>query len=91
MKPHGYGGKILRVNLTSGKLVEEPTEKYAKEFNKNLKMEPERAAQIILNGILGKKEKVIIGNDARKAIFAYRYLPFIFKKIARQTMQKFKN
>ena len=32
MKPHGYGGKILRVDLTSGKLVEEPTEKYAKEW-----------------------------------------------------------
>ncbi len=32
MKPHGYGGKILRVNLTTGELVEEPTEKYAREW-----------------------------------------------------------
>jgi aldehyde:ferredoxin oxidoreductase len=32
MKPHGYGGKILRVNLTDGKLAEEPTEKYTKEW-----------------------------------------------------------
>ncbi len=28
MKPHGYGGRILRVDLTTGKLHEEPTEKY---------------------------------------------------------------
>ena len=32
VKPHGYGGKILRVDLTTGKLIEEPTEKYAKEW-----------------------------------------------------------
>ena len=83
------GGVKTGVTLNALKAEKEP--EYAKEFNKNLKMEPERAAQIILDGILGKKEKVIIGNDARKAIFAYRYLPFVFKKIARQTMQKFKN
>ena len=28
MKPHGYGGRVLRVNLTSGKLDEEPITKY---------------------------------------------------------------
>jgi aldehyde:ferredoxin oxidoreductase len=28
MKPHGYGGKVLRVDLTSGILYEELTEKY---------------------------------------------------------------
>ena len=82
------GGVKTGVTLNALKAEKEP--EYAKEFNKNLKMEPERAAQIILDGILGKKEKVIIGNDARKAIFAYRYFPYVFKKIARQTMLKFK-
>ena len=24
MKPHGYGGKVLRVDLTTGTMVEEP-------------------------------------------------------------------
>ncbi|MCB2172115.1 aldehyde ferredoxin oxidoreductase, partial [archaeon] len=28
MKHHGYGGKVLRLDLTEGKLVEEPIEKY---------------------------------------------------------------
>lgn len=28
MKPHGYGGKVLRVDLTSGKLREDPLENY---------------------------------------------------------------
>ncbi len=32
MKPHGYGGKVLRIDLTAGTLVEEPTEKYAKDW-----------------------------------------------------------
>ena len=32
MKPHGYGGKILRVDLAEGKLCEEPTEKYVKDW-----------------------------------------------------------
>ena len=32
MKPHGYGGKVLRVDLTTGTMVEEPTEKYAKDW-----------------------------------------------------------
>jgi short-subunit dehydrogenase len=83
------GGVKTGVTLNALKAEKEP--EYAKEFNKKLKMEPERAAQIIIEGILAKKEKVIIGDDARKAIFAYRYLPFAFKKIARQTMQKFKS
>ena len=83
------GGVKTGVTLNALKAEKEP--EYTKEFNKNLKMEPERAAQIILEGILNKKEKVIIGNDAKKAIFAHRYLPFILKKIARKTMLKFKS
>ena len=83
------GGVKTGVTLNAHKAEKEP--EYAKEFDKNLKMEPEKAAQIIINGILAKKEKVIVGNDAKSAIFAYRYFPFIFKSIARKTMQKFKN
>jgi len=83
------GGVKTGVTLNALKAEKEP--EYAKEFDKNLKMLPDRAAQIILDGILRDKEKVIIGNDARKAIFAHRYLPFVLKKIARQTMRKFKS
>ena len=32
MKPHGYGGKVLRVDLTTDTMVEEPTEKYAVDW-----------------------------------------------------------
>ena len=32
MKPHGYGGSILRVDLTSEKIATEPVEKYAGRF-----------------------------------------------------------
>ena len=83
------GGVKTGVTLNALKAEKEP--EYSKEFDKNLKMLPERAAQIILDGILGKKKKIIIGNDARKAIFAHKYLPFILKRMARQTMRKFKS
>jgi short-subunit dehydrogenase len=83
------GGVKTGVTINALKAEKEP--EYTKEFNKNLKMEPEKAAQIILGGILKGKEKVIIGNDAKKAILAYRYFPFILKKLARKTMLKFKS
>lgn len=82
------GGVKTGVTLNAFKAEKEP--EYAKEFNKNLKMEPDTAAQIIIDGILAKEEKIIIGNDAKKAIFAYKYLTFAFKSVARKTMQKFK-
>ena len=82
------GGVKTGVTLNAFKAEKEPD--YAKEFDKNLKMEPDTAAQIIIDGILAKKEKVIVGKDAKKAIFAYRYLPSVFKNIGRKTMQRFK-
>jgi len=54
-------------------------------------VKPEKAAEIIVSGILKNKGNVIVGNDAKKAIFAYKYLPFLVKKIARQTMKEFKS
>lgn len=82
------GGVKTGVTMNALKAEREP--EYAKAFEKNLKMPPEKAAQLIINGILNKKERVIIGNDARKAIFAHRYLPFLLRKIARKTMWEFK-
>lgn len=84
-----YPGGV-KTGVTKNALKAENSPEYAKEFEKKLKMAPEKAAQLILDGILNKKEKVIIGNDAKKAVFVYKYLPFILKKIARKTMQRFK-
>jgi len=83
------GGVKTGVTLNALKAEREP--EYTMDFNKNLKMEPEKAAQIILAGILKGKEKIIVGSDAKKAIFAHRHLPFILKNLARKTMLKFKN
>ena len=32
MKPHGYAGRILRVDLTEGKITEEPTMRYGESY-----------------------------------------------------------
>jgi hypothetical protein len=39
---------------------------------------------------LRKKKKLIVGGDARMAIFAQRNLPFLLRNMARKTMKKFK-
>ena len=83
------GGVKTGVTLNARKAELEP--EYAKEFDKKLKMAPEKAAQLILNGIRKKKKKLIIGNDARLAIFAQRYLPFLVRNVARKTMKEFKS
>lgn len=83
------GGVKTGVTLNAHKAEKEP--EYAKEFDKKLKMDPQKAAQIILDAILDKKETVVIGNDAKAAIFSHRYFPYLLNKIAQKTMQKFKN
>lgn len=82
------GGVKTKITLNALKAEKEPD--YAKEFDKKLKMPPDRAAQIILYAILNRKKKVIIGKDARLAIFVNKYLPFLYKKVAQDTMRKFK-
>jgi butyryl-CoA dehydrogenase len=82
------GGVKTGVTLKAHKADKEP--EYAQEFNKLLKMEPAKAAELIIKGLLKRKDKVIVGGDAKMAIFAQRNLPFLLRNMARKTMRKFK-
>ncbi|MCF8465098.1 MAG: SDR family NAD(P)-dependent oxidoreductase [Flavobacteriales bacterium] len=84
-----YPGGV-KTSITAKALKAETEPRYTKTFEKLLVMPPEEAAQIIANGILQSKENIIVGKDAKKAIFAYRWLPSILNKMALKTMREFK-
>ncbi len=52
-----------------------------KQFQKLLKMPPERAAEIILNGIKKKKTRVLVGRDATSFDRIARWFPNFYSKI----------
>ncbi|MGL1887472.1 MAG: SDR family oxidoreductase [Reichenbachiella sp.] len=82
------GGVKTGITLNALKAEKEP--EYTKAFDQNLVMAPEKAAQLIVDAIIRRKENLVIGSDAKKAIFAHRFFPFILKNIANKTMKKFK-
>lgn len=83
------GGVKTSITTLARKADMEP--EYAQTFDKLLVMPPEEAAQIIADGILKAKEDVIVGSDAKKAIFAYRWFPSALTNMARKTMREFKS
>lgn len=85
-----YPGGVKTTITTKARKAEMEPE-YAQTFDKLLVMPPAEAAQILADGILQSKEDVIIGKDAKKAIFAYRWFPSALTKMARKTMREFKN
>jgi short-subunit dehydrogenase len=85
-----YPGGV-KTGITAKALKAENEPRYTKTFEKLLVMPPEEAAQIMAHGILNSKEDIIVGKDAKKAIFAYRWIPFMLNKIALKTMREFKN
>ena len=84
-----YPGGV-KTGITAKALKAEKEPRYTKTFEKLLVMPPEEAAAIILDGIVKSKEDIIVGKDAKKAIFAYRWIPSVLNKMALKTMREFK-
>lgn len=85
-----YPGGV-KTGITAKALKAELEPRYTKTFEQLLVMPPEKAAEIIVSGIQQGKEDIIVGNDAKKAIFAYRWIPSVLNKMALKTMREFKN
>lgn len=85
-----YPGGV-KTGITAKALKAEKQPLYTKTFEQLLVMPPEEAAQLIADGILSSKENVIVGKDAKKAIFAYRWIPSLLNKMALKTMREFKS
>lgn len=85
-----YPGGV-KTAITTGARKAEMEPEYAQTFEKLLVLPPEEAAQIIADGIRKSKEDVIVGKDAMKAIFAYRWFPSVLNKMALKTMRQFKS
>ena len=84
-----YPGGV-KTGITAKALKADKEPEYTRTFEKLLVMPPEEAAEIIAQGILDAKENIIVGKDAKKAIFAYRWIPSLLNKMALKTMRQFK-
>jgi butyryl-CoA dehydrogenase len=59
-----------------------------REFAKVAGTSPEKAAQIILSGIAKKKQRILIGNDARMIDIATRLFPVAYSSMAAKRSKK---
>jgi short-subunit dehydrogenase len=57
-----------------------------KKFDKNAKITPEKAAEIIIDGILKKKHRVIIGKIAHLFDFIQRIFPAGYQKVTKKVI-----
>ena len=56
-------------------------EKALQRFEESLKITPEEAARMIVQGIRDKSPRVLIGKDARKIDFLARFKPNTYDKV----------
>jgi NADP-dependent 3-hydroxy acid dehydrogenase YdfG len=57
-------------------------------FNKQLKTSPQKAAEVIVNGMLHKKHRILIGPDARIMDYLARLFPVAYTKILLKFLNK---
>ena len=93
--PGGVATSIATSARVSAAVAPQDVELSRKQAQKLLRMPPEKAAQIIVNGIERNKPRVLVGNDARilawlERLFPVNYwrlLPMLAKPPAPQTNQ----
>lgn len=73
--PGGVATSIATSARVPRHIDQETAQRRARAFAKLLRMPPARAAAIILAGIAREKPRIIVGSDARLAIFIERLLP----------------
>lgn len=57
-------------------------------FNKQLKTSPQRAAEVIVKGMLNKKHRILIGADAKALDYLARLFPVAYTKILIKLLKK---
>ena len=79
--PGGVATSIAASARTSG--VVDPAEeaKHRERFKKLLKLPPEEAGEIIVNGIAKRRDRVLVGSDAKLASFIERIAPVNYWKL----------
>lgn len=87
--PGGIKTNIMRSAKPKGPgLTEAMHEKATATFDKVAMTTPEKAAQLILNAVKKKKQRLVIGNDGRTIDLITRFLPVAYTKIFKQKMDK---
>jgi short-subunit dehydrogenase len=72
--PGGVSTGIAR-NALGAEIGNAERERHVVQMEKKLRMPPQRAAEIIVNGIEKRKARVLVGNDARILSWLERLMP----------------
>jgi NAD(P)-dependent dehydrogenase (short-subunit alcohol dehydrogenase family) len=86
--PGGIKTNIARGSRLTLNITKEEFETQTKEFEKTFINTPEFAAKTILRGILKKKSRILIGNDAIMIDFFTRFLANSYHKVLRKFLPK---
>ena len=71
--PGGVNTRIVKNAILSGDPAE--AEARAAEFRKNLKLAPDKAAEIILRGVEQRRARILVGSDAKFIDLIQRLMP----------------
>jgi len=74
--PGGINTNIVDNSRTADAgYTEEEIQQQKETYKKSLVMPPEQAGEIIVNGIINRKDRVLVGNDAKLVAFITRLFP----------------
>jgi len=80
--------KAARMNDSLAQLTGQDAEQARRQFNDQLlRTTPERAAQVILRGVLRNKRRILIGSDAHAIDLMQRLLPALYQRIVVLSMR----
>ncbi len=79
--------KTARMNDSLAKVTGQAAEQARQQFNDQLlRTTPEKAAQVIINGVLGNKRRILIGPDAYALDGMQRLLPALYQRLVTLSM-----
>ena len=82
-----YKGRNTRLNVEC--LENQDREKFVRFFENRLAITtPDEAANIILQGIIKKKNRILIGSDSKRLDFIQRLFPVKYMNILQSKMKK---
>ncbi len=74
--------KTARMNDSLAAITGQDSEKARQQFHDQLlRTAPERAAAVILDGVLRNRRRILIGSDARAADWMQRLLPALYQRL----------
>lgn len=87
--PGGIKTNIVRNSLPKGPVATEAMhEKSVTRFDRAAKTSPEKAARLILDAVENKKQRLLIGPDAKALDLIIRFFPVLYSRILKKEIDK---